>query len=140
MPWPLRFLTGPEPWWGEFIHGKAHPRIGDCWYHPNWENPEHPYPKIREHFLDHQASRQYKEQWADKRPPIIIRLPSGPFSPDEFYSRPENAVERNGWAVTGSIEDGTLTVSPSVNIVGYYHGFIRNGQVSDDLEGRRFAA
>lgn len=132
MPWPLRFLDGEKPW--------TNGQIGDCWYYPNWDSEELLHQKIREHFLNHQASRQYKEQWADKRPPIIIRLPSGPASPDEFYSRPENATERNGWTVTGSIEDGSLNVSPSVNIVGWFHGFIQNGQISDDVEGRTFTA
>ena len=104
-------------------------QIGDCWY-----LPEH----ARAYFIEHQSSRQYREEWADKRPPIVVQLPPGfPFFPDEFYGRPEN-VERNGWAVTGSIEDGSLVLSPSINCVGSYHGFIQNGLVSDDVEGRHF--
>jgi len=130
MPWPLRFRSEPEPW--------KDAQIGDCWYYPNWDTAEHPYPMLRQHFLDHQASRQYKEQWADKRPPIVVQLPPGfGFSPDEKYGRPENTA-RDGWTVTGSLEDGSLVVSPSVNVVGTYHGFIQGGQVSDDVEGRRF--
>lgn len=42
-----------------------------------------------------------------------------------------------GWDV--DIPDGDLerlTVRPSVNIVGYYHGFLWNGVVGSDLEGR----
>jgi hypothetical protein len=126
MAWALRFRDDPKPW--------KDAQIGDCWYHPNWVEGD----AGRQFFLNHQASRKYKDQWADKRPPIIIRLPSGPFSPDEFYGRPEN-TDRDGWTVTGSIEDGSLVVSPSVNIVGYYHGFVQGGAVSDDVEGRVFA-
>lgn len=130
MPWPLRFRTDPEPW------KDAH--IGDCWYMASWDATEHPHPMLRQHFLDFQASHQYKEQWADKRPPIVVQLPPGfAFTPDEKYGWRDGNPERVGWTVTGSIEDGTLTVSPSVNVVGTYHGWIQNGQVSDDVEGRR---
>jgi hypothetical protein len=131
MPWPLRFIVGD-------MNSRHTPMIGDCWYMPNWDDPERPYPMLRDYFLKHQASRQYVNEWSDKRPPIMVRLPPGfAFTPDEAYDRPDN-VERNGWTVVGSIEDGTLHVSPSVNVVGVYHGWIQYGVVSDDVEGRRF--
>ncbi len=44
--------------------------------------------------------------------------------------------ERRGWTVTG--EPPNLTMSPSVNIVGSYHGFVTNGVIGDDVEGRKF--
>lgn len=131
--WPLRLRTDPEPW--------KDAKPGDCWYHPDWDRKEAPHPAVRRMFLDHQASKQYLEQWADKRPPVVVRLPCGlGFSPDEKYRgghRGDNP-EREGWTVTGSIDDGTLTVQPSVNIVGAYHGWIQNGAVSADVEGRSF--
>ncbi len=126
MPWPLRLVDGHEPW--------KDAQIGDCWYHPNWMEGD----RSRAFFLNHLASHQYLEQWADKRPPIIVYLPSGPACPDEFYSRPENYIAKEGWTVTGSIEDGTLSVSPSINMVGHYHGFIQGSVVTDDVEGRHF--
>ncbi|MDE2467968.1 MAG: hypothetical protein KGL35_04315 [Bradyrhizobium sp.] len=43
-----------------------------------------------------------------------------------------------GWEVTG--EAPLITVSPSINIVGFYHGWLRNGIISDDCEGRKFTA
>lgn len=132
MSWPLRFRSDPEPW--------LDAQIGDCWYYPNWRDDSPFQEQMRQHFIDFQASRQYVDQWADKRPPILVYLPPGfPFSPDERYRPADDSnVERNGWAVTGSIEDGSLVVSPSVNVVGTYHGWINNGGVSDDVEGRRF--
>lgn len=129
MSWPLRFRSDPEPW--------KDAQIGDCWY-----MPEH----ARSFFIEHQASQQYRHQLAVAkltdaepfRPPIVVQLPPGfPFFPDEFYGRPDN-TERNGWTVTGSIEDGSLVVSPSVNVIGTYHGWINGGVVSDDVEGRLF--
>lgn len=41
-----------------------------------------------------------------------------------------------GWTVTG--EAPNITVSPSINIVGFYHGWIQNGVVTDDCEGRKY--
>jgi hypothetical protein len=91
-------------------------------------------------------SKQYMEQWRDKRPPIVVVLPmrvgdatigfhfcvDGPAS-----SSP--AVEggfRDGWTVTGELPN--ITVSPSINCHGAYHGWIQNGVISDDCEGRKF--
>lgn len=119
MSWPLRFRTDPAPW--------DTPEPGDAWYHRGWGEDAR-----RSHF---RASRQYDEDWADKRPPVFIYFPGRyAASPDERYSG-ENP-DRNGWRVTGSIEDSTLSVQPSINHMGSYHGFVTNGVLSDDVEGR----
>lgn len=39
-----------------------------------------------------------------------------------------------GWTVTGEVPD--ITVSPSINIGGLYHGWLKDGVLSDDVEGR----
>jgi hypothetical protein len=41
----------------------------------------------------------------------------------------------NGWTVTGTFPK--ITVTPSIGSSGY-HGFIRDGYLEDDLEGRAF--
>lgn len=41
-----------------------------------------------------------------------------------------------GWEVSGSPE--RLTATPSINAVGSYHGWLRDGVLSDDCEGRTF--
>ena len=139
MPWPLCFRDDPKPW--------ENARPGDCWYYPEWTEQAHPYPLVRNYFMEHQASVQYIEQNARERPPIIVYLPlapgvgehSGfPFSPDEKYRGGQWGanLDRMGWTVTGRLEDSTLTVQPSVNVIGTYHGWIGNGMVSDDVEGR----
>jgi hypothetical protein len=132
MSWPLRFRNDPEPW--------KNARFGDCWYMPDWFREGHPYDAIRQMFLNHQASRQYLEQHSDRAPVVIFLPPGLAFSPDEKYRgghRGDNP-EREGWTVTGSPEDGSLVVSPSINIMDVYHGWVQNGQVSDDVEGRLF--
>lgn len=40
------------------------------------------------------------------------------------------------WTVQGELP--RITVSPSIHQVGYYHGFVRDGVISDDCEGKRF--
>jgi hypothetical protein len=64
---------------------------------------------------------------------IYIRLPSGTdFCPD-FKATDKR---KNGWTVTGELP--RISVSPSVNEVGRYHGWIKEGVLSDDLDGRVF--
>jgi hypothetical protein len=42
----------------------------------------------------------------------------------------------NPWTVTGDAPN--LTIHPSINAVGEYHGYIVNGVLSDDVDGRKF--
>jgi len=48
-----------------------------------------------------------------------------------------------GWDVTikGEMCDGEplyITVHPSINCVGSYHGWLKNGIISKDVEGRKY--
>jgi len=43
-----------------------------------------------------------------------------------------------GWGVSGEVPN--LTVTPSINIGGFYHGWLTNGLISDDCEGRKYDA
>jgi hypothetical protein len=42
------------------------------------------------------------------------------------------------WNISGS--PPRVTASPSINLVGIYHGWVRDGVVTDDCDGRRFGA
>lgn len=44
--------------------------------------------------------------------------------------------EGRGWDVTGELPK--ITLSPSINQVGSYHGYIQDGVISEDCEGRPF--
>lgn len=77
-----------------------------------------------------------------KRPPLIVWLPGGAaawcldnrapngghwdFSPVE----PLPGESMESWVQK-------LTVTPSINAVGCYHGFIRNGALTSDVDGRK---
>lgn len=91
-------------------------------------------------WIDWDLSPEYKRDWEGKRPPIVVCIPqmfgdkirSRWFCPDSKYTGKEN-----GWTVTGEVPN--ITVSPSINAVGSYHGWLQNGILSDDLEGRIYA-
>ncbi len=87
------------------------------------------------HLLGDRAKRlspNYHSQWAGKRAPLVVCLPN-----NTFFCVDNMATDGgNGWTVTG--EAPLITVSPSINIVGSYHGWIKNGVISDDCEGRVF--
>jgi len=108
---------------------------GDWWYAPFLLNEDGSRSKyLGSYYYDHNAHR----------PPIYVVLPGGVhFCVDMVPSR-EMETGGAGWTVTGSPEDGTLVVSPSINAMGSYHGWLGTsgtppGHLSDDLEGRAAA-
>jgi hypothetical protein len=48
----------------------------------------------------------------------------------------EEGTNGHLWTLSGDIPN--VTASPSINFVGTYHGWVQNGVVSDDCEGRKF--
>jgi hypothetical protein len=133
MPWPITF-RGERP---------ADPRVGDAYFVPE--------AHVRRH-VDH----GYPLAWAlaltkafelAGRRPIAVVLPCGyHLCIDTAYwgGRWGENPQRVGWAVqiAGPIAAGEkldVTLSPSVNIGGSYHGWIQGGIISEDVEGRRFA-
>ena len=74
-----------------------------------------------------------KNAW---RPPLKIILPNGfPFCVDSRVTG-----KTSGWDVTG--EPPNITLSPSVNYgpgdPNGWHGFIKDGVMTDDLDGRKY--
>lgn len=69
---------------------------------------------------------------------LVVRMPSGSdFVVDGPAADDKDAVRRGGsWARTGT--PPVITVTPSINEVGSYHGHIRDGVVTEDTEGRTF--
>lgn len=63
-----------------------------------------------------------------------VMLPSG----QEWiiYSYASGPEPRHKWQVSGTPPN--ITVSPSIHQVGEYHGFIRDGIITDDCDGRKF--
>jgi hypothetical protein len=85
------------------------------------------------YYLEHYLSAEYKRDWLGKRLPLFVCLPSG----DHFcVDSVADGAGEGGWTVTG--EPPTITVSPSINAPGRYHGWLRDGVLSDDVEGRSY--
>lgn len=57
---------------------------------------------------------------------LVVLLPSRSFW---YPDRPDRT-----WTRTG--EPPNITVTPSINHVGQYHGFLKNGVLTDDVDGR----
>lgn len=114
MPWPIKMREKrPE-----------NPQVGDMWPAP-WLDDQ---PDKKSAWI----SPEFRRDHQGKRPPMVVVLPGyGEWCIDDKMSS-----TGSGWTVTG--EPPNVTLSPSVNAVGAYHGWIQNGVISDDCEGRRF--
>lgn len=69
------------------------------------------------------------------REPLLVKLPGRVVWCIDSKSWSGNVLGA-GWAVTGN--GPNITVSPSINCIGTYHGFLVNGVISDDCEGRQY--
>ncbi len=79
----------------------------------------------------------YLRDWAGKRAPLYVKLPDGSEFCVDVRSSPEiGKPSGSGWKVTGN--PPAITVSPSINIIPRYHGWLQNGVITDDCEGRTF--
>lgn len=115
MSWPCRLIDAPM--------GRE---VGDMWFAPQM---------VETGFWHGYAlSDEYKRDWAGKRPPIWVVLPSKTWFCVDSRTTDDGG---GGWTVTGDAPN--ITVSPSINAVGIYHGFLVSGVLSDDCEGRTFA-
>jgi hypothetical protein len=73
-------------------------------------------------------SSHYWRDWSDKRPPLSIVCPNG-----EVWEIDRKSSNGDGWIVSGEFPN--ITCSPSIVVEGY-HGFLRDGEFTSDLEGR----
>ena len=126
MPYPCRMIDLPalvKDYGSDWVD---HLQPGDMWEvnRTYWEHD-------REHLHRNDLSPEYWRDNAAKRPPLCVVLPSG----DWFYVDSKCSGEDHGWTVTG--DPPLITVSPSINAIGSYHGWLQNGVLSDDCEGRR---
>lgn len=92
------------------------------------------HPKI----LERQRGTLSRHYPAQNRAPITVVLPNGDwFCVDSAYwTEADPNPDKNGWQVLGEFPD--ITVSPSINCVGRWHGSLINGELSEDVDGRVF--
>jgi hypothetical protein len=81
-------------------------------------------------------STNFYRDHAGRRAALWVALPNGTdFCLDACTSA--GLASGDGWTVIG--EPPTITVSPSINCIGSYHGWLQNGVLSEDCEGRTFS-
>jgi len=73
--------------------------------------------------------------WKDAERGVCVKLPGGHGGRIWAMEEPGYPTS-NKWTVTGEIPN--VSATPSINCVGSYHGWVRNGIVTDDCEGRKF--
>lgn len=113
---------------------------GTMWYTPWIHDPNDPSDqerreKILKHIQDgtfdsknYMLSKYYWLEHSDKRPPICVMCPNG-----SMWIIDQAANNGPGWQITG--EGMNLTAMPSIVVPGY-HGWLKNGEFTDDVEGR----
>lgn len=118
MPWPLVLLST-----GKLFDADERTPIGSCWF--------------EDLYLDYEGiSPKYKADWLGKRLPLVVVLPGWNTFCVDLRARNQAGWHGDGWTVTGTAP--LITLTPSINLVGSYHGFIQNGVITDDCEGRKF--
>jgi hypothetical protein len=98
--------------------GKLYPLreapVGAMWF-VTWPSPD-------------QWSTYYEMQGRGYRLPLVLMTPAGEWWMDI------PASNGPGWQVTGEVP--RVTARPSIHIPGRYHGWLTEGQLSNDIDGR----
>lgn len=127
MAWQCRMIDKPK----EFDDLQ----IGDMFYMDVLEDGN-PY-KWPDYWSSRKKLSEYYFQNNAHRRPIGVILPGHIMFVVDGKCWNEHGTY-GGWTVTG--EAPLITVSPSINVAGAYHGFLQNGVISDDVEGRLYDA
>ena len=70
------------------------------------------------------------------RAPLLVKLPCGTFFNVYGHGWKDGKPTAFSWTVTGT--PPCLTLTPSVNIGGGWHGMITGGVIQDDVTGKKF--
>jgi len=105
---------------------------GDMW----------PAPRILEYAVpggvyEHMLSPRYLAMPEPRRAPLVVCLPGGVDFVIDTRAWKDGVHYGDGWSLSGD-PARSLTLSPSVNINGIYHGWIRDGVITEDVEARAF--
>lgn len=125
MTWTCHFITEAD---ATALGADGLLRPGHMWYEPGLlgysvGNPRRP------------ATNYFRDN--AHRAPIVVYLPGRiEFHVDGPALR-EGIPVGVGWEVSGN--PPRLTVAPSIDIAGIYHGHLIDGVLSDDLAGRKYA-
>jgi hypothetical protein len=74
---------------------------------------------------------------ASQRPPLFIFTPGGWWCPDQLAWNVKQRWHGPGWSIRGNFP--RITITPSILFPDRYHGWVTDGALSNDIDGRRFA-
>lgn len=94
---------------------------GDMWYEPGVRDSKR---GLSDWYLQHNSHRE----------PLMVCLPSNDGQHD-FWMVDAKSDNGEGWQVSG--EAPNITTAPSIK-TEQYHGFLRDGILTDDIEGRTY--
>ncbi len=121
MAWYQPFYFDPTGEWAAWVERHKHDPGMSYRAEPMVKRPADPNARG---FL----SPHYWRDWSTKRPPICVVCPNG-----EQWEIDRWSSNGTGWTVTGELPN--ITCAPSIVVTGY-HGFLRNGEFTSDLDGR----
>jgi hypothetical protein len=98
-------------WRGDIGEGDTEDRVGDAFY-------------------DDDYPRSLLSTAHTGKRPICVRLPGGVYFCVYSKQITDGVSHEPGWTVSGEPE--SLTLTPSVDVKGVWHGFISNGSFSPD--------
>lgn len=128
MTWKCRLVDYAGDW--------VDHKVGDMFWGPTKEELLLQDPKwdtVLTVYAKH-LSEYYWKHNSDRRPLFVILPGLIPFCIDgQVWVDGEPS---GGWTVTGDAPN--ITVMPSINAGGTYHGFLQNGLLSADVEGRLY--
>lgn len=107
---------------------------GEYWripfdYRPVMDKEKRTYIEIYRGFM----SDEYVASGVDYE--LVICLP-GKIHFRASHIATRDTGQHHGWRVTGELPN--ITIHPSVDVEGYYHGWITDGVIGDDLSGRTY--
>jgi hypothetical protein len=130
--WTCRLVEYEPP----YVRGDY--QVGDMFWGPTAEEQARRDPKFNRwvYLQCRYLSDYYKENNINRRPLFLVLPDNTLFCVDgQFWNMGEH---HGGWEVKGDAPN--ITVSPSINIVGSYHGWLIDGVLSADCEGRLYDA
>lgn len=131
MNWPCKLVD-------DVVFKRGETPIGTMFYGPTLEEAKAD-PKRWNGWIRLQVgylSDYYRANNTHRRPLFVVLPNNDLFCVDgQCWKMGEHY---GGWTVTGEPPD--ITISPSINIGGSYHGFLQNGVISPDCEGRLYDA
>jgi hypothetical protein len=79
-------------------------------------------------------SRQYREKWAGKRPPMVVRLPDGSdFLLDGARREAAKGLRRDGQGYTVTEANGRYSVEEILDN-GRWRGYLRDGALVEESQ------